>query len=277
MKNIQFLNLVRECNPLIHNITNLVSANFTANGLLALGASPMMAESPDEMAELAAISDAVVLNLGTPSDEKISAMLAAGVAANHAGVPVVLDPVAVGASRLRQKTVAQLAAEIQFAAIRGNAGELAYLAGVSWQAKGVDAGQGSGDLASIAQTVAQKFNCIAVLSGEHDFVSDGKNVVRLSNGVALFPKVTASGCLLSTVVGAFLAVAPHEQFFQAACEACAVYTVAGELAADGLQMTQSGSFAVRFLDALAAISVDDVAQRMKVDFQAALSYTTKNI
>lgn len=92
---IIFLDAVREHNPLIHNITNLVSAHFTANGLLALGASPMMAESPDEMAELATISSAVVLNLGTPSDEKVSAMLAAGMAANQAGVPVVLDPVAV--------------------------------------------------------------------------------------------------------------------------------------------------------------------------------------
>lgn len=260
----QFLNVVRERNPLIHNITNLVSANFTANGLLAIGASPMMAESPDEMAELAAISSAVVLNLGTPSDEKVAAMLVAGVAANRANVPVVLDPVAVGASQLRRNTVAKLVRHFVYRD-SGNAGELAYLAGVDWQAKGVDAGKGSGNLADIAKTVAQKFSCVAVLSGEQDFVSDGKQVARLSNGVALFPKVTASGCLLSAVVGAFVAVAPRELAFQAACEACMVYAVAGELAAQGLADSQAGTFAVRLLDSLAAINEEQVAQFANVD------------
>ncbi len=263
---IIFLDAVREHNPLIHNITNLVSAHFTANGLLALGASPMMAESPDEMAELAAISGAVVLNLGTPSDEKVSAMLAAGIAANQAGVPVVLDPVAVGTSHLRQKTVATLTQNIQFSAIRGNAGELAYLADVQWTSKGVDVGQGSGNLAEIAQKVAQKFNTIAVLSGENDFVANNKQVIKLSNGVPLFPKVTATGCLLSAIVGAFLAVAPREFAFQAACEACTVYAVAGELAAIGLQATQSGTFAVRLLDALAKIDTTQVEQLMKAEW-----------
>lgn len=261
---INYLNLVREQNPLIHNITNLVSANFTANGLLALGASPMMAEDTKEMAELARISGALVLNLGTPSDEKIAAMLAAGQSANQAGVPVVLDPVAVGASQLRRDTVAQLASNMRFTAIRGNAGEMAYLAGVTWQSKGVDAGQGEGNLADIAQQVAQKFDCIAILSGETDYVSDGKCVAELRNGVALLPKVTASGCLLSAVVGAFLAVASDGERFQAACEACTVYAIAGELAAQGLNGNESGTFAYRFLDCLAAISDEQVSTRAKV-------------
>lgn len=257
---IQYLDKIRKHNPLIHNITNLVSANFTANGLLALGASPIMAESPDEMAELAALSGALVLNLGTPSDEKVAAMLNAGAAANRANVPIVLDPVAVAASALRRNTVSKLAQNMQFSAIRGNAGELAYLAGVDWQAKGVDAGSGSADLAQIAQTVAQKLNCVAILSGEVDYIADGKQFISLHNGTALFPKVTASGCLLSAVVGAFLAVAPREYAFQAAAEAVAVYTVAGELAAQDLSPTQSGTFAWKLLDALAAVSAEQVAQ-----------------
>ena len=251
----QYLNAIRTHNPLIHNITNLVSANFTANGLLAIGASPMMAETPEEMAELAAISSAVVLNLGTPSDEKTAAMLAAGVAANTANVPVVLDPVAAEA--------------IHFTAIRGNAGEMAHLAGVTWQAKGVDAGEGEGDMAEIVRTVAQKFSCIAIASGETDFVSDGQRIAYLQNGVALFPKVTASGCLLSAILGAFVAVAPREEAFAAVCEACTTYAVAGELAAHNLSATQSGTFAWRLLDELAAISTEQVAQRAHITFQAA--------
>lgn len=262
--NFHYLTAVRERNPLIHNITNLVSAHFTANGLLALGASPMMAQSPAEMAELAGISGAVVLNMGTPSDEKVAAMLAAGKAANLAGVPVVLDPVAVAASSLRRETAARFRENINFAAIRGNAGEMAHLAGTAWQSKGVDAGSGSGDVAEIARKVAQTWSCVAVVSGETDYVSDGIRVARLQNGVALFPKITASGCLLSAVVGAFLAVAPHENAFQAACEACTVYAVAGELAAEGLQNHQVGSFTWRLLDALAAISTEQVAQKAKI-------------
>lgn len=262
--NIQYLDWVRERNPLIHNITNLVSAHFTANGLLALGASPMMAESPAEMAELAALSGAVVLNLGTPSDEKVAAMLAAGTVANAAGVPVVLDPVAVSASQLRRDTVSQLAAAMRFTAIRGNAGELAYLAGVDWQAKGVDTGSGSADLAEIARLVAKRFDCVAILSGAVDYLSDGTQTIALANGTPLFPKITASGCLLSAVVGAFLAVAPREQAFQAACEAVAVYTIAGELAAQGLQNQQTGSFSWRLLDALAAVSANDVARLVRI-------------
>lgn len=261
---IQYLDLLRERNPLVHNITNLVSAHFTANGLLALGASPMMAESPAEMAELAAISGAVVLNLGTPSDEKVAAILAAGAAANGVGVPVVLDPVAVAASTLRRQTVTHFRDNIAFSAIRGNAGEMAFLADVAWQSKGVDAGSGDGDVAQIAKLVAQKWQCVAIVSGAVDYVSDGEKVACLANGVDLFPKITASGCLLSAVVGAFLAVAPREQAFQAACEACTVYAVAGELAAKDLQNHQVGSFSWRLLDALAAVTAEQVMQMAKV-------------
>lgn len=271
---IKYLNPLRARNPLIHNIANLVSANFTANGLLALGASPMMAESPDEMAELAGLSDALVLNLGTPSTTKMAAMLIAGQAANAAGIPIVLDPVAVAASQLRRQAIAQFMQQMKFAAIRGNAGEMAYLAGMDWQTKGVDAGSGTANLAHIAQTVAQQFDCIAILSGETDFVSDGKRLAELNNGVALFPKVSASGCLLSAVVGAFLAVAPRDDGFQAACEACTVYAVAGELAARDLLPTQSGAFAWRLLDSLAAVQADEVEKLAKVRWlDSNLSYS----
>ena len=137
---IKYLDQVRARNPLVHNITNIVAANFSANGLLAIGASPIMADSVDEMAELAAASSAVVLNIGTLNKQKVEAMLVAGKSANRAGVPVVLDPVGAGFTQLRRETTAQLLAEIQFAAVRGNAGEMAHIAGVEWHAKGVDAG-----------------------------------------------------------------------------------------------------------------------------------------
>ncbi len=263
---IKYLDQVRARNPLVHNITNIVSANFSANGLLAIGASPIMADSVDEMDELAAISSAVVLNIGTLNANKVEAMLVAGKSANRAGVPVVLDPVGAGVTALRRDTTARLLREIRFAAIRGNAGEMAHIAGVAWQAKGVDAGSGSADLHAIAQRIAQQHGCIAAISGETDYVSDGSRTAKLRNGTPLFPKVTASGCLLSTVVGAFAAVAEQGDILHAVAEACTVYAVAGELAAQRLQPTQSGSFAVALLDQLAAISAQEAAARSRVEW-----------
>lgn len=258
-----YLTRVREHNPLIHNITNLVSAHFTANGLLAIGASPMMADCAAEVAQLAKVSQALVLNLGTPSPPLVDAMLRAGKAANEAGVPVVLDPIAAGVTQLRIDVIQQLLAEIKMSAIRGNAAEMAHLAGVAWQGKGVDAGSGDANLGEVAQKVAQRCDCVAVLSGEHDFIADASGkVLRLSNGTPLFPKITASGCLLSAVVGAFLAVAEKENALEACLEACATYAVAGEVAAQDLAPTQHGSFMIRLLDTLAAISPECVAEKM---------------
>lgn len=263
---IKYLDQVRARNPLVHNITNIVAANFSANGLLAIGASPIMADSVDEMAELAAVSSAVVLNIGTLNKQKVEAMLVAGKSANRAGVPVVLDPVGAGFTQLRRETTAQLLAEIRFAAVRGNAGEMAHIAGVEWQAKGVDAGSGSADLHSIAQRIAQQYGCVAAISGETDYVSNGSRTAKLNNGTPLFPKVTASGCLLSTIAGAFAAVAAQEDYLHAVAEACTVYAVAGELAAQGLQPSQSGSFAWKLIDSLAAVSAQEVAARAKVEW-----------
>jgi len=126
---IKYLDQVRARNPLVHNITNIVAANFSANGLLAIGASPIMADSVDEMAELAAASSAVVLNIGTLNKQKVEAMLVVGKSANRAGVPVVLDPVGAGFTQLRRETTARLLAEIRFAAVRGQAG-----GGLPWSA-----------------------------------------------------------------------------------------------------------------------------------------------
>ena len=140
---IRFLDKVRGQNPLVHNITNGVAMNFTANGLLALGASPIMADEVSEMADMAAICSALLINIGTLRRQTVEAMLAAGKAANARGIPVVFDPVGAAATQFRRDTVERLLAEVRFAAIRGNAAEMAYIAGGAWQGKGVDAGGGA--------------------------------------------------------------------------------------------------------------------------------------
>ena len=263
MKSV-YLSKIREQNPLIHNITNIVAANFSANGLLALGASPLMSANIEEMVELPKISQALVINIGTVIDQERDAMLLAGKTANSIGIPVVLDPVGVGATSYRRETIRQLLSEVKFALIRGNAGELATIAGEDWQAKGVDAGQGKTNLQEVAQRVAQRYGCTVLISGEVDIISNGKQTAIIHNGTPLFPKVTASGCLLSAVCAAFLAV-DEGKHFSATIEACAAYTIAGEIAAKNLT-TQVGQFQIRLLDELSALTPNVIEQNAEVKY-----------
>lgn len=259
-----YLEKIRQTNPLIHNITNIVVANYVANGLLALGASPIMADAEQEMEELAQFTSALVLNIGTLDAMKVKSMLLASKAANRQGIPVILDPVGVGATGYRKQVVAELLQHIQFTAIRGNAGEIAQLAGVAWQAKGVDAGSGEGDLALIAATAAQRYQCVVAVSGEVDYISDGVQLAKIANGTAMFPKITGSGCLLGAVLGAFLAV-DQQNPFQAVTQACTAYAIAGEIAAKTLQPNQYGQFYLGLLDSLAQIDDQQVAEYAKVE------------
>ncbi|MGV6987570.1 hydroxyethylthiazole kinase [Testudinibacter sp. P80/BLE/0925] len=265
MLTTDYLSQLRQRNPLIHNITNIVVANYVANGLLALGASPIMSSAVEEMDELPRICNALVINIGTLTAGQVQAMLLAGKAANRHGIPVVLDPVGVGATRFRQQTVAQLLQAIRFSAIRGNAGEMAFLANVSWQSKGVDVGSGNADLDSIANKIAQQYHCVAMISGEIDVISDGKQVAHIRNGTPLFPRITGSGCLLSAVCGAFLAVAAQDDF-QAMVEGASAYAIAGELAAKNLQPSQHGQFYTALLDQLAAVDNAQVQQLARADY-----------
>ncbi|STO55069.1 hydroxyethylthiazole kinase [Canicola haemoglobinophilus] len=265
--NSQFLAKLRQRNPLIHNITNIVAANFSANGLLAIGASPMMSACIEEMDEMPKLSQALVINIGTLIGKDVEAMVLAGKTANQVGIPVVLDPVGVAATTFRQKTTALLLEQVQFSAIRGNAGELAYIAGVQWSAKGVDAGKGNADLAEIAHLVARKYQCIAVISGETDYISDGTRLAKLNNGTPMFPKITASGCLLSAVCGAFLAVAEPKEHFDALVEGCSAYAIAGELAAQSLSPTQLGQFTVGLLDQLASLTAEQINQYARISYE----------
>lgn len=262
----RFLKQVRQQNPLVHNITNIVAANFAANGLLAIGASPLMSNSIEEMEEIARFSQVLVINIGTLLGNDVEAMLLAGKTANKVGIPVVLDPVAVGATQFRRETVKRLLNEVKFTLIRGNAGEIAALAGVQWEAKGVDAGSGQGDVAALAKKAAHDYRCIVALSGEIDVISDGSQVVKIANGTPMFPKITASGCLLGAICGAFLAVAKSDDYFDATLEACATYAIAGERAAASLNPTEFGQFEVGLLDNLGGISAEMIEQYARITY-----------
>lgn len=248
-----YLTKVREQKPLIHNITNIVVANFTANGLLALGASPFMAYAHEEVAEVAKMANAVVLNIGTLDEQLVEACLIAGKSANENHVPVVFDPVGAGATSYRTSASHTIIAGVKLAVLRGNVSEVAHVAGASWSIKGVDAGVGDGDIVAIAQLAARKLGCIVVITGKEDVITDGEVTFLVSNGHPILTQITGAGCLLSSVVGAFLAVGENATVV-AVAEAVAFYGIAAEKAYEASNGQGPGSFQAAFIDQLAHVS-----------------------
>ncbi|ULL18932.1 hydroxyethylthiazole kinase [Paenibacillus sp. H1-7] len=255
---------VKETKPLVHNITNVVVTNFTANGLLALGASPVMAYAKEEVADMAAIAGALVLNIGTLNAVEVEAMILAGQSANQHGVPVIFDPVGAGATAYRTETSQRLLREVKVSVLRGNAAEIANVVGESRTIKGVDAGGDGGDTVALAQRAAQQLGCIAVVTGEEDVATDGATTYVVAGGHPILTRVTGTGCLLTSVIGAFAAAAAGSSrpLLEGAVAALAGYSVAAERAAG--ERPAPGSFAVRFLDELAELSSEAIERAARV-------------
>ncbi|CAM2918402.1 hydroxyethylthiazole kinase [Paenibacillus sediminis] len=248
---------VRAANPLVHNITNVVVTNFTANGLLALGASPVMAYAKEEVADMARIAGALVLNMGTLTEEVVQAMIIAGKSANAHHVPVVFDPVGAGATPYRTAAARKIVQEVEVNVIRGNAAELAHVIGERWEIKGVDAGKSSGeDTILLAQKAAKQLNTIVAITGREDVITDGESGYLIRNGHPLLTKVTGTGCLLTSVIGAFLAV--EKDWLLAGASALTTYGVAAEIAANRKAEEGPGSFQIELLNQLMKVSSEDI-------------------
>jgi hydroxyethylthiazole kinase len=241
---------VRERKPLVHQITNYVVMNETANATLALGALPVMAHAREEVEEMAALAGALVLNIGTLSPAWVEAMLAAGRSANAHGVPVVLDPVGAGATRYRTETAKGLLDEVDVAVLRGNAGEVATLVGVEAEVRGVESIGAGADPAELARTAARTLGLVASVTGPVDHVSDGERVVAVANGDPLLATVTGTGCMSTAITGCFLAAGPDAPL-DAAVAALVAFGVAGEDAAR--EAKGPGTFHAGLYDALAAL------------------------
>ncbi|WP_338469326.1 hydroxyethylthiazole kinase [Niallia sp. XMNu-256] len=250
------LNKIRHTRPLIHNITNIVVANFSANGLLALGASPVMADAIEEVSEMASAANAVVLNMGTLNQGTAQSMLLAGKSANEHGIPVVLDPVGVGATTFRSQKAQELIEQIKFDVIRGNSAEIANLIGEKWKIRGVDAENSTGDVQALAQMAAEKLNTVVVVTGKEDMITNGTDTYVVYNGHSILTKVTGTGCLLSTVVGAFAAV--EKNYLEAATAALTFYGVAAEIAAHKTGELGPGSFQIELINQLSSISSSEI-------------------
>lgn len=254
------LTAMRAQPPLVQCITNYVAMNIAANVLLAAGASPAMVHAGEEAGEFAAIASALTVNIGTLSSAWLDGMHAAVASANETGKPWVLDPVAHYATAFRRDAVIGLLAS-RPSVIRGNASEIIALGGGESRGQGVDSRDPVEQAEATAVHLARHHGTVVAVTGVVDFVTDGERSGRIEGGSALMPQVTALGCSLTCLVGAFVGAAPDD-IFEATVAALATFAVAGEAAAMGAN--GPGSFSWRFLDALAALDGEMLDARARI-------------
>jgi hydroxyethylthiazole kinase len=251
---------IRTQTPLVHNITNYVVMNTTANALLAIGASPVMAHALEEVQEMVGLAQSLVINIGTLSSPWVKAMIKAGKEANRRNIPVVFDPVGSGATSFRTSTALKLIQEIHPAIIRGNASEIRSLVHHGQGAKGVDSRHTPEEALDDARTLSRSAACAVSMSGQVDIIVDKDSIARIENGHPIMTKVTGMGCTASAITGAFAAVNPSA--FQAAAHAMTVMGIAGEMAVE--RSSGTGSFQMHFIDVLSTLGESDIGQRQKV-------------
>lgn len=251
---------LRAKSPLVHNITNFVVMNYTANALLAIGASPVMAHAIEEVEDMVAIAGALVINIGTLSPQWVEGMKKAMQAAKKLGKPIILDPVGAGATPYRNSVLSELLNTASPTLIRGNASEILALAGANIRTKGVDSTADSMDSLQAAKILSKQFNCVVSVSGATDVIVSQDQVAYVENGVPLMTRVTGMGCSASAMAGAFCAIQPDA--FEAGIAAAAVMGVCGEKAYEKAQLP--GSFQIAFLDALAAVTTEELASKGSV-------------
>ncbi|HEX6699633.1 MAG TPA: hydroxyethylthiazole kinase [Gaiellaceae bacterium] len=256
------LRALRERKPLVHQITNYVVMNETANATLALGALPVMAHAREEVEQMVALAGALVLNIGTLSPAWVEAMLAAGRAATERGIPVVLDPVGAGATSYRTDTARRILDEVGVTVLRGNPGEVATLVGVSAEVRGVESMAVASGPKELAAKAAHALGCVASVTGPVDYVSDGQRTLSVANGHELLAAVSGTGCMSSALTGCFLAAKPDAPV-EAAAEALAAFGVAAEDAARDAK--GPGSFHAGLYDALAGLDPETLDERARIE------------
>jgi hydroxyethylthiazole kinase len=243
---------VRAAKPLVHHITNFVVMNETANITLCTGARPVMAHAKEEVEEMVSAADALVLNIGTLWPEQVDAMRLAAHRANECAVPIILDPVGAGATRLRTESARRLLGEFSIAIARGNRAEIAVLIGCEANIRGVDSNGTAEDPTKLAMKFARQYGCTAAVTGPVDIVTDGTCVVRVANGHPFMNSITGTGCMATSVVAAYAAV--EKDFVSASAAALSAFGLAGEIAARTAH--GPGTFHTNLYDALAGLTED---------------------
>jgi len=251
---------VREKKPLIHNITNYVVMNYTANALLAMGASPVMAHARNEVEEMVSYAGALVLNIGTLTADWIESMIIAGRKASEQKTPIILDPVGSGATTLRTGSAKKIIEHTNIDVISGNASEILSLRHKDSKTKGVDSLHSVEDAAETAKILAKELKTILAITGPVDLVTNGDSTLRVSNGHPLMGYVTGTGCTATVTIGAFLAI--DENPVSATATALAFFGLAGEVA--GEKASAPGSFMIEIVNALYSISPEQLKDGCKI-------------
>ena len=201
---LELINKVKEINPLVLHYTNEVTINDCANITLALGASPLMSYSNEEVEEIVSIASSVVINIGTMNSNRLDLFLQAGKAANKFNKPVILDPVGVFATKTRTDFTNKLLNKIKFDVVKGNVAEIKFIGGLDVRGQGVDSFDDGEDISEVIKKVAKKLNCIVVATGKVDFISDGEDVIKIFNGTSKLKSVTGTGCMTGSLIGSYL-------------------------------------------------------------------------
>lgn len=261
----ELLKILREKKPLVHHITNIVTVNDCANITLAIGALPVMAHALEEVEEMVSAADALVLNIGTLTNEQVEAMIKAGKAANRLKVPVILDPVGAGATKLRTQSSKKILEEVKISVIKGNSAEISILAGKGGKIRGVESQSGADDISEAAKDLANAYNVVVAVSGVTDIITDGKRIAYVKNGHPMMGTITGTGCMLTSVVASFCGVC--EDYFEATVEAFVAFGIAGERAAQSSNVKGPGSFKVTFFDEIYNLTPEIVEKDKKVEYE----------
>ena len=255
----ELLRKIRSQRTLVHHITNYVTVNDCANVVLAIGANPVMADDAQEVEEMVSICNALVINIGTLNERTLDSMLKAGKKANELSIPIVLDPVGVGATSFRFGAIERLLESIHFSVIRGNLAEIKALCGLDVKRAGVDSLEEEENAQWIAQNLAQKLGCTIGITGKTDTISDGTSLYTLDNGTAHLSRLTGTGCMSSSLIGSFLGASKNPLLSTIA--GIGVMGIGGEIASCSFE--GAGSFRVKLMDAISLMSDEVFLEKIK--------------
>ncbi|MDP0489402.1 MAG: hydroxyethylthiazole kinase [Fusobacterium sp. JB019] len=256
---------IREKQPIVFHITNMVTINDCANITLALGASPLMSFCEEELEDILSFSSALVLNIGTMDKSMKTMVVKAGKIANKLGKPVILDPVGAGASKARMELVGKLIENVDFAVIKGNMAEIKSIAGIkNKNNRGVDSVEALENADEIALDLAKKLNTVIALTGKQDIVTDGKRISKINNGTAILGKVTGTGCMTASLIGS--ACAAQQDNFLAATVGVSIMGISGEIAESRLSEGQgNASLRVGIIDSVYNMTSENFNSNIKVE------------
>lgn len=257
----ELINEVKEKNPLVLHYTNEVTINDCANITLAIGASPLMSYSYEEVEEIVSIASAVVINIGTMNSSNLDLFIKAGKACNKYNKPVILDPVGVFATKARSEFTNRLLNEVKFDVVKGNAAEIKYIGGFDVNGKGVDSFDDEENLDNIIKVVAKKLDCVVVATGKVDTVSDGDKVAKIDNGTVKLKSITGTGCMSASLIGSFMGAC--DDIFKAATMGILSMSLSGELA--NKEELPIGSYKVKLMDTVYTLNSKVYEQYAKVE------------